>query len=68
MKYDVALLFGGFDIFPRYGEIIPPEELWEDGAQVWGFIKCDSCGTEVDKAILLNGQYYCECCLEKKVQ
>jgi formylmethanofuran dehydrogenase subunit E len=68
MKHDVALLFGDFGFFPCYGEVIPPEVLWEDGAQVWGFIQCDCCGREVDKAILINGQYFCENCLEKKVQ
>jgi hypothetical protein len=68
MKYDVALSFDSFGFFPRYGEIIPPEVLWEDGALVWGFIHCDCCGREVDKAVLINGQYYCEKCLEKKIQ
>ena len=69
MKPDVALLFGSsFIFFSHYGRIVPFEELWEDGSIVCGFIRCDGCGREVDKTVLINGQYYCEKCLEKKVQ
>jgi hypothetical protein len=66
MKHEVVLFFDSF--FPYYGRVIPFEALWEDGSVVWGYLCCDCCGKEVDKAILLNGQYYCESCLEKKVQ
>jgi hypothetical protein len=68
MKHEVVLSFDSFSFLSRYGRVIPPEELWGDGALVWGFIWCDCCGREVDRAVLLNGQYYCENCLERKVQ
>jgi len=68
MNFDVAFSFGHFSFLSRYGRLIPPEELWEDGALVWGFIRCDCCGREVDRAFLLNGQYHCENCLEEKIQ
>jgi hypothetical protein len=68
MKSDAALSFGNFAFLLRYGGVIPLEELWEDGSIVWGFIRCNCCGREVDKAVLLNSQYYCENCLEEKVQ
>jgi hypothetical protein len=68
MKPDVALSFGSFSFFSHYGRVVSFEELWEDGALVWGFIRCDCCRKEVDKAILLNRQYFCESCLEKNVQ
>jgi formylmethanofuran dehydrogenase subunit E len=66
MKHKEVLLFDSF-LF-HYGRLIPFEALWEDGAVVWGYLRCDCCGREVDKAVLLNGQYHCESCLEKKVQ
>ena len=68
MKHEVVLFFGSFSFFPHYGRVMPFEALWEDGAVVWGYLRCDCCGREVDKAILLNGQYHCEGCFEKKVQ
>jgi hypothetical protein len=68
MNFDVAFSFDGFSFFSRYGRLLPLEEIWDDGALVWGFIRCDCCGREVDKAVLMNGQYHCENCLEEKIQ